>query len=715
MVEATRFYCRKEKRKENLMKTKTLSIMLAIGLSLTLVALPIALANGPNSANLLIRVYANELTEFKDVGTVVDISDWPGTASFIEQWRVDPNVQLRSYAEFGEMILDINNQRWPTGWNTPLTYDTRTSSDKHYYNDTNMNDINQRRDVAAREFRKAIAYLSDLTRYTTEVCGGYAYALRTFVPIPALEGYTNYPGLEALGLIRHYSRTTAVSTLYNAGFRDWDSDLTLEWKDKGADMVFGTGDDGVVEELPQLVFYIRMDDSQRMRAGILLADELDWAQINVKRIITERSVCWRQVMVLYDFHLYTGGWSLTAVPEWLYTIWGAEYYWAPVGWSGNYDGFCDLEYDSYAYNVFTATDEADLLDNALLAQERFAELQPGIPWWSSAAVKAYKSGWSGVINDVGYGVDNYYSFFIGSKTGDTTIDYGFKSDLQNFHVISSQWLWDWNALGLIYETLIGRSPFNKAIGVYDYWLATSYTKGTWGGGKTMLNFTIRSGVTWQDGTAFTPADVAFTYEFTHHCGSGIAWNFAAVQNLNSTGVDGNVVWVKMNVAKPLTGQEDFGMLPILPKHIWETKFPTWQTWFDHATGAWASVATREVVRNWQYFDEVWTGPNGIPMTKAFGTGAWIFKSHVAGESITYERYTGHYKSAADVAAIVANDFWKYMGDVNFNFRVDGIDLTRLSAAFGVLPIVDKDCDFNKDNAVNAVDHFLIVKNFGRNA
>jgi ABC-type transport system substrate-binding protein len=232
----------------------------------------------------------------------------------------------------------------------------------------------------------------------------------------------------------------------------------------------------------------------------------------------------------------------------------------------------------------------------------------------------------------------------------------------------------------------------------------------------MLNFTIRSGVTWQDGTAFTPEDVAFSYEFTRHCGSGIAWNFAAVQNLNSTGVDGNVVWVKMNVAKPLTGQEDFGMLPIIPKHIWDTKFPTWQTWFDETTGTWAPVTTREVVRNWQYFEEAWTGPNLIPMTKAFGTGAWIFKSHVTGESINYDRYTGHYKTAAAVSAIVANDFWKYMGDVNKNFRVDGTDLSRLDLAFGSFdPPSDPACDFDGNDAVDELDHLLLSKNFGRMA
>jgi ABC-type transport system substrate-binding protein len=701
------------------MKAKMISIIAVLGFLLSVSMMPMVRANGPATENLLIRVYANEISEFADLSRgIVDITDWPGTAYYIDQWRMDPNVQMRSYAEIGIMLLDINNQRWPTGWDTPKEYDPRTDSYKHYFNESDPNDPNCRRDWAARHFRTAIAYLCDKARYVTEILLGYAYPMETFVPVPALEGYTDYPGLESKGLIYHYSRTKAIETLEAGGFRDWDNDGIREWKDPGPDMTFGTSDDGAIEELPTLKFYIRMDDSNRMRAGLLLADELTWAGIPVNKIVTERSVCWRQVMVFYDFHLYTAGWSLGAVPDWLYTIWGSEYYWAPTGWSTNYDGFCDKEYDDVAYKVYTATSPEELHDNALLAQERFAYLAGAVPWWCAAAVKAFRTGWNGVVNDVGYGTDNYYSFFIMEKAGDNTIDYGYKSDAQDLHVICSQWVWDWNALGLVYESLIGRSPYNKAIGVYDYWLATGYTIGEWqkdGKPATMVNFTIRSGVKWQDGTDFTAADVVFSLEFTRHCGSGVAWNFAAVQNLNETFVDPadpNKVVVKLNVLKSVTGQEDPGFLPIIPKHIWETQFPDWQSWYNETTGEWVDVSVRLKVRDWKPYKESWTGPNGISMTKMFGTGAWIFKQWISGESLSFVRNTNHYFTVQNVRDLVSHEFWKYMGDVNKNLVVDGTDLARLHASWSS-GVYDPDCDFNEDGAVNATDHFLLSKNFGR--
>ncbi len=40
------------------------------------------------------------------------------------------------------------------------------------------------------------------------------------------------------------------------------------------------------------------------------------------------------------------------------------------------------------------------------------------------------------------------------------------------------------------------------------WLATAYN---WSNGGKTLTFTIRSGVQWSDGSAFTPADVAATF------------------------------------------------------------------------------------------------------------------------------------------------------------------------------------------------------------
>ncbi len=62
------------------------------------------------------------------------------------------------------------------------------------------------------------------------------------------------------------------------------------------------------------------------------------------------------------------------------------------------------------------------------------------------------------------------------------------------------------ATGLIYEPLI---QFDLAAPPKYYpWLATSYA---WSNGGKTITFTIRQGVKWNNGTPFTPADVAFTY------------------------------------------------------------------------------------------------------------------------------------------------------------------------------------------------------------
>jgi ABC-type transport system substrate-binding protein len=324
-----------------------------------------------------------------------------------------------------------------------------------------------------------------------------------------------------------------------------------------------------------------------------------------------------------------------------------------------------------------------------------------------------------VVADIGYGVDSYYSFFLMDDTRvgkDRTIDYGFKSDIEGLHVISSEWLWDWNAIGLVYESLMGRKPYDKSIGAYSYWLATDYTIGSWTGG-TEVNFTIRSDAVWQDGVAFTAADVVFSYEFTRHCGKGVAWNFAGVQYLNSTWAEGNKVIFRMNVDKALTGQEDPGFLPIIPKHIWEAKFPDWEDWYDEATGTWSD--DRMAVRDWLFWDEphpIYNSTNPHPtngvLTKAIGTGAWIFVSHTEGQYIAFNANEMYYKTHAELLAAVKEMFWAGSGDANRNMRIDGPDKAMLHAAWPPAAY-DPDVDFNEDMVIDGLDAFLIAKNYGR--
>jgi ABC-type transport system substrate-binding protein len=724
------------------MDKRIVSLICLVIITFAVLVPSVAAVQGPNMAKLLIHIYSNPDAEFTDfeLGTV-EITDWPATKYYLDRWRLMPWLTLRSYAEIGMMQFDINNQRWPTGWGEPLEYDPRTDTYKHYYNDSDPTDINHRRDWCAKEFRKAIAWLSDKARYVREVLGGLGYACETFVPVPALAGYTDYDSLRLQGLIYEYDKDEAIRVLNNAGFQDWDGDGSRDdWKDPGPDLTIGTADDGDVEinslrryHAEGLLFYIRMDDPNRRQMGELLAAELESVKIPVKKIITERTVCFRQVMVLYDYHIYTGGWSLGAVPEWLHTIWNSEFYWAPIGWSSNYDGWCNKEYDEHSLALYQATDLDTFKEEALKCQEIMARYVGHDPLFTSAAVKGFWEGYSGVVADVGYGVDNYFSFLTMVNTTDKTIfgtkeklyddviDYGFKSDIEGVHVISSEWLWDWNVIGLIYESLISRPPYDKAIGSYYGWLAyNNFTVGTWGDGFTEINFTIRENVFWQDGEPFTAEDVVFSLEFTRHCGKGVAWNFAAVQYLNSTWAEGNKVIVRLNIAKPLTGQEDPGMLPIIPKHIWEPKFPDWEDWFNEATGEWQPFTPgsgRARVRDWKPWEEehpVYNSTNPHPqngiLTKAIGTGAWIFEAHVEGQYVSLHANRLHYFTAEGLRDEVKYMFWAGMGDANHNMIIDGGDLGLIRAYWASNYA---DCDFNKDGVVDDADHVKASGNYGR--
>ena len=87
---------------------------------------------------------------------------------------------------------------------------------------------------------------------------------------------------------------------------------------------------------------------------------------------------------------------------------------------------------------------------------------------------------------------------------------------------------------LVYEPLM---EFNSLkAGVQYPWLATGYA---WRNGGKTLTFTIRSGVKWSDGSAFTPADVAATFNLVN---TNAAANVAGLPALASPAtVSGNTV------------------------------------------------------------------------------------------------------------------------------------------------------------------------------
>lgn len=115
-----------------------------------------------------------------------------------------------------------------------------------------------------------------------------------------------------------------------------------------------------------------------------------------------------------------------------------------------------------------------------------------------------------------------------------------------------------HGVNLIYEPLEFVSPID---GSFTPYLATGHKQVD---AKT-LTFDVRTGVTWSDGTKFTPDDVVFTFnllkKFPALDGTGV-W-----QQLDSVTASGNTVTFKLKAAN-VPFASTIAQVPIVPKHIW---------------------------------------------------------------------------------------------------------------------------------------------------
>jgi peptide/nickel transport system substrate-binding protein len=118
--------------------------------------------------------------------------------------------------------------------------------------------------------------------------------------------------------------------------------------------------------------------------------------------------------------------------------------------------------------------------------------------------------------------------------------------------------WGMGATGLIYEPLI---QFDLAAPPKYYpWLATSYA---WSNGGKTLAFTIRQGVKWNNGTPFTPADVAYTFNLVK---SNAAVNLDGLK-ISTVTTSGNTVTLTFPTAQ-YTNLEEIAGTAIVPQAIW---------------------------------------------------------------------------------------------------------------------------------------------------
>jgi len=117
------------------------------------------------------------------------------------------------------------------------------------------------------------------------------------------------------------------------------------------------------------------------------------------------------------------------------------------------------------------------------------------------------------------------------------------------------------SFGLTYESL----DFVNALqsGKVTPWLASAYA---WSNANTTITFTIRSGVKWSDGVAFSAADVLYTFNLLK---KNPALDLNAVWSvLSSVSSSGNKVILKFKSAAVPYFFYVAGQVPIVPQHIW---------------------------------------------------------------------------------------------------------------------------------------------------
>lgn len=672
------------------------SVVLSLIVTMNVVSMAFAAAKTPN---LWIHVFPSEDAgnQALEDGTI-DISAWPLSREWVARWTpMLQTVQMESYVEPAVYQIDLNNQRWPTG-----------DSGSKFYNSSRS------QSVMAAEFRKAIACLVDRETILRNVLGGWGVRIDVPVP-PSQSAYTDPLNYTISGIVYNFNRTRATQILDAAGF------VTGEDGETRVDPLTG-------DYLAPLTFLVRSDDPVRLQIGQMLAEELVSIGIPLNAKILDKILCLKNTMILYDYSLYTGGWSLGTIPDSYYDLYSSNTYYGPsVGGSNNYVGFCNHEFDGYAAKAKYPVIISEAQEASKTCGYLFLKYCAVVPIYCPKAVKAYKTGWTGTVNDLERGVDNYYSFLNMSNVGDDTIDWGFRENITTLNVIRAEadfWGWrtgiswgtgwgetsDMKMLDLVYEGLLERSLFSQAImgsGIVENYTVGSWNASAYGGDPdaSVMTFNIRSNVTFHNvtGGMRKPVDayaISFSFNFAQQSIPNY-WSHP-LSRIWAEVVDNDTIKFFCN-NKELWLLHWVGSLKIVNPDIWGIVGAGYYArFYDPA---------KSDINN-----------NGILDIKEDGTGGWMFDQNASG-SIHLVRDEGYYLSSVDIENRIKQMFHAETGDINSDGVVNILDLSLLARALGTTPASggtppewgawNPQCDLNGDEKVDIVDLVLTTSNYGR--
>ncbi|MCL2009503.1 MAG: ABC transporter substrate-binding protein, partial [Synergistaceae bacterium] len=312
-----------------------------------------------------------------------------------------------------------------------------------------------------------------------------------------------------------------------------------------------------------------------------------------------------------DFDACTNAWSMSRDPDNLYAFYHSD---MDVEGGYNLSGIADPELDAVLRDLRYAPDEPAARVLASQAQKILSRLMPVIPIYSRYAISATRNDWDGIFSTDRYTSDNLLTLIsMTPKDGaERPIYWNIPEEIRTLNPLVSSTAYDWTVLGTVYDTLISVNPYTFG----DIpWLAESWDiyPDPEPEGGSVLSFTLRPGLEWQDGRPFTAEDVAFSLEYIRD--NKVPRFFDSVKDIVSTEVEGRTVRIRTSDVSFWHLRRIGGML-ILPKHILEN-VPDWRTWQP------TNVPHRAL--------------DGTVLTELIGTGPFTFRNSRTGEFVHMTR------------------------------------------------------------------------------
>ena len=276
-----------------------------------------------------------------------------------------------------------------------------------------------------------------------------------------------------------------------------------------------------------------------------------------------------------DYSASVLAWSMGRNPDSLYNFYHSE---CDTKGGYNMTSASSKELDSALIHLRTAKDKEEATLYSTKAQKILCDLRPMVPIYSRMSVSCVSDKWKNIFSTKKTSAVNSYTYLFaepkvhkrGEKKVLRTI---LPEEPRNLNPFVASSAYDWEILGLLYESLISSDPYTME----DIpWLASSWKLTTdKRQNTTTITFVIDTSVRFSDGSHLTAQDVAATFEFLKK--NKVPRFYDSVKDIAKISVLAN-----NKIAITLNGisywyLDKIGGMFVMPKKIIDS-VSTWQTW-----------------------------------------------------------------------------------------------------------------------------------------